>query len=262
MSYLEIQGRRVEYELDRAEPTAPVIVFLHEGLGSVSTWRDFPARVARATRCGTLVYSKWGHGASDAAPAPRAVDFMHVEALETLPALLDALGVERPVLLGHSEGASIALIHAAGSGRAVAGIVAMAPHVMVEDANLAAIRGAKVSFGTTDLREKLARHHDDPEATFRGWNDIWLDPRFRGWNIEEYLPRVACPVLAIRGEQDEYGTMLQLERIAQSVPDVQVLKLANCGHSPQRDQPEVVIEAVARFVKGVLDEASPMKRPR
>jgi pimeloyl-ACP methyl ester carboxylesterase len=251
MDYVRIQSRRIEYELDRAGPAAPVIVFLHEGLGSLSAWRDFPARIARATRCGTLVYSKWGHGASDPPPAARGVDYMHVEALETLPALLDALGVERPVLLGHSEGASIALIHAGGSGRAVAGVVAMAPHVMVEEANLAAIRQARVSFETTDLRERLARHHNDAEATFRGWNGIWLDPAFRAWNIEEYLPRVACPVLAIRGEQDEYGTMLQVERIAQAVPDVRALKVARCGHSPHRDQPEVVIEAVAGFVGGL-----------
>ena len=252
MSFLEIESRCIEYELNRAQSNVPVIVFLHEGLGSVSTWRDFPARIAQATGCGTLVYSKWGHGRSDPLPVPRGVDFMHVEALETLPALLDALDVHRPLLLGHSEGASIALIHAGGAGRPVEGIVAMAPHVMVEEANLEAIRQAQASFETTDLRERLVRHHADPEATFRGWNDIWLAPRFRGWNIEAYLPRIACPVLAIRGEDDEYGTMLQLERTAQSVPDVQVLKLASCGHSPHRDQPEAVIEAVARFFNSVL----------
>jgi pimeloyl-ACP methyl ester carboxylesterase len=248
IDFVEVLGRRIEYELIPCDAGSPTIVFLHEGLGSVSAWRDFPARVAQATGCGTLVYSKWGHGLSDPAPAARGVDFMHLEAIKTLPALLDSLDVRRPLLLGHSEGASIALIHAGSSVRPVAGIVAMAPHVRVEEANLAAIRAARVSFATTDLREKLARHHADPQATFLGWNDIWLNPKFRGWNIEAYLPRVACPVLAIRGEEDEYGTMLQIERMKALMPGVQVLKLAQCGHSPQRDQPDTVIDAVVKFV--------------
>jgi pimeloyl-ACP methyl ester carboxylesterase len=167
-----------------------------------------------------------------------------------LPELLGALGVECPVLVGHSDGGSIALIHA-GAGHPVAGLVLLAPHVMVEDVAIASIAAAKVAFETTDLRARLARHHADPDAAFRGWNDIWLHPDFRSWNIEAYLPRIACPVLAIQGEDDEYGTMEQVLRIERQVRDVDVLALADCRHSAHRDQPEAVIDAITRFLDRV-----------
>lgn len=247
MAFARIQGRRIEYEFLPAG-AAPVIVFLHEGLGSLTTWRDFPQSIARATACGTLVYSRHGHGQSDRLTTPRRVDFLHEEALQALPELLEGLGIERPVLLGHSDGGSIALIHAGGAERPVAGVIVLAPHVMVEDISIGSIREAGRQFATTDLREKLARHHADAEATFRGWNEIWLDPAFRSWNIEEFLPRIACPVLAIQGEDDEYGTMEQIERIARLAPDAELLKLPRCGHAPHRDQPETVIAAVSGFV--------------
>jgi pimeloyl-ACP methyl ester carboxylesterase len=250
MAFARIHGHRIEYEFVPAA-AAPVIVFLHEGVGSLSTWRDFPRQIAQATGCSTLTYSRFGHGHSDPLEAPRRVDFMHQEALQVLPELLDRLGVERPILLGHSEGGSIALIYAGGSGRAVPGLIALAPHVVVEDATVAGIRNAKTIFETTDLPQKLARHHADPGATFRGWNDIWLDPGFRDWNIEEFLPRVACPILALRGEDDEYGTMEQIDRIARLAADVELIKLRDCGHFPHRDQPEAVINAVARFIRRV-----------
>jgi pimeloyl-ACP methyl ester carboxylesterase len=251
VSTIQIQGRGIEYDFARASPDAPVIVLLHEGLGSLSQWRDFPSRVLRATGCSALTFSRYGHGRSDPLAAPRRVDFMHEEALQALPELLDQLGVKLPILLGHSDGASIALIYAGGSGRAVSGLIVMAPHVMVEDVSVASIRETKRIFEVTDLREKLARHHADPEATFRGWNDIWLDPRFRDWSIEQFLPRIACPILAIQGEDDEYGTMEQVDRIARLAANVELIKLRNCGHSPHRDQPEVVIEAIARFVRRI-----------
>ena len=251
MNFIRIQGRRIEYDFARAAPGAPVIVFLHEGLGSLSQWRDFPSRILHATGCSALTFSRYGHGRSDPLTAPRRVDFMHDEALNALPELLDHLEVEQPVLLGHSEGASIALIYAGGAGRPVSGLIAMAPHVMVEDATVAGIRNAKTTFETTDLPEKLTRHHADPEATFRGWNDIWLDPGFRDWNIEGFLPRIACPILAIRGEGDEYGTMEQIDRIARLAADVELIRLQDCGHSPQRDQPKAVIEAIVRFVRRI-----------
>ena len=247
MALTEILGHRIEYELVPAA-AAPVIVFLHEGLGSLSTWRDFPQQVAQATGCSILVYSRYGHGQSDPLTAPRRVDFMHDEALNALPELLDQLEVEQPVLLGHSDGASIALIHAGGSGRPVAGLIMVAPHVMVEDVSVNSIRETGRIFETTDLREKLARHHADPEATFRGWNDIWLDPGFRDWNIEGFLPHVACPILAIQGEGDEYGTMEQVDRIARLAADVELIKLQDCGHFPHRDQPDAVIKAIVRFI--------------
>jgi pimeloyl-ACP methyl ester carboxylesterase len=248
MPFVRIQGHRTEYEFLGASRGAPVMVFLHEGLGSLSMWRDFPSRVAHATGCNALVYSRYGYGKSEPLSEPRATRFMHDEALKVLPELLDQLRVHRPILFGHSDGASIALIYAGGSGREVAGVVAMAPHVMVEEVCIRSIRQSKVSYETSDLREKLARYHADPDSAFRGWNDIWLHPEFLSWNIEEYLPSISCPILAIQGEDDEYGTMEQIERVAKQAADVDLVKLEDCRHSPQRDQPEAVVEAVVRFV--------------
>jgi len=253
--FLSIQGRRIEYEFVRGSASgAPVIVFLHEGLGSVAMWKDFPRRIVQETDCSALVYSRYGYGQSDPLAASRRVDFMHDEALKTLPELLDKLGVERPILFGHSDGASIAIIHAGGSGRPVRGLILLAPHVMVEEVAIESIRAAKETYQNTDLRERLGRYHADPDSAFWGWNDIWLDPAFRDWNIEAYLQEVKCPILAIQGEDDEYGTMEQIERVARLAPDVELLKLAKCGHSPHRDQPSAVVEAASRFVRSLGDE--------
>jgi len=180
----------------------------------------------------------------------RFVDFMHDEALKTLPELLDHLGVERPILFGHSDGASIVVIPAGGARRPVRGLILMAPHTMVEDVAVQSIEAARRSYETTNLRDRLARYHSDPDSAFRGWNDNWLNPDFRGWNIDAYLPRITCPILAIQGIDDHYGTMEQIERISRVVPGGDVLKLRDCGHSPHRDQPAAVIERVTQFVKG------------
>lgn len=242
-------GHRLEYALlPGTEPEAPPLVLLHEGLGAITMWRDFPQRLVAATGCTALVYSRYGYGRSDRLAEPRRPDYMHVEALRALPELLDKLGIERPVLVGHSDGASIALIHAGGAGRPVSGVVAMAPHVMVEDVALAGIRETVCAYETTALRDRLARHHDAVDSAFRGWSDIWLDPAFRDWNIEECLPRIAAPVLAVQGYGDEYGTMEQIDRVARGAPEVEVLKLADCGHSPHKDQPAAVVAAIAAFV--------------
>jgi pimeloyl-ACP methyl ester carboxylesterase len=247
--YVTLDGCRIECELIRTGASqASTIVFLHEGLGSIAMWKDFPSRVAHAAGCNALVYSRRGHGRSDSLAAPHRIDFMHGEALATLPALLDAFGIDAPVLLGHSTGASIALIHAGESGRPVAGVVAMAPHVIVEDLTLRSIAAARGAYATTDLPQRLVRHHRDPDAVFASWTDIWLTPSFRTWNIEGPVARIRCPVLAIPGEDDEYGTMDQIERIARLAPDVDLVKLSDCRHSPHRDQPDAVIEAVVRFV--------------
>jgi len=255
MSFIAVQGHRIEYEVSRgADQNEPMLVFLHEGLGSLAMWKDFPQRCVEATGCGALVYSRFGYGKSDSLEEPRRVDFMHDEGLNALPELLDKLGIERPILIGHSDGASIALIHAGGSGREVRSLILMAPHVMVEDIGIRRIEAAKQAYETTDLREKLARYHSNPDSAFRGWNGIWLHPDFRAWNIEEYLPRITCPVLAIQGEDDEYGTMEQIERITRAIPGAEVLKLKACGHSPHRDQPEAVIERIAQFVKGMRSD--------
>ena len=246
-SFVTVQGRKLEV-LRIAGADAPTLVFLHEGLGSVAMWRDFPQKAAAATGCAAVVYSRYGYGQSEVLRAPRAVDYMHVEALEVLPELLQRLGIDDPVLVGHSDGGSIALLYAAMSD-SVKGLVVMAPHVFVEDISVRSIAEAKTAFEGTDLAEKLGRYHADAAKTFRGWNDIWLHPDFRSWNIEEVLPRIHCPVLAIQGFDDEYGTMAQLEAIAgQTGGPIELLRLAGCRHSPHRDQPAVVLEAMASFI--------------
>jgi len=251
-SRLKVQGHTLEVMRIPARDAASVeLVFLHEGLGSVSHWKDFPARVADATGCGVTVYSRYGSGKSDVLTADRAVTYMHDEALEALPELLSTLEIENPILIGHSDGASIALIYA-GTHDRVRGLVLLAPHVFVEDLSVASIADAKVKFETTNLREKLGRHHQDAARTFWGWNNIWLHPDFRRWNIEEYLPRITCPILAIQGLDDQYGTMAQVEAIErQSRGPVEVVRLADCKHSPQRDQPEATLQAIAGFVSRI-----------
>ena len=247
-SFVEVSGHRLEVERIAGDTTRPTLVFLHEGLGSVSMWREFPAWAAAATDCPAVVYSRYGYGQSDPLDSPFAVDYMHREALETLPELLARFGIERPLLVGHSDGASIALVYA-GSRAGLGGLVALAPHVFVEDISVKSIAEAKVAFETTDLPEKLARHHADVRKSFYGWNEIWLHPDFRRWNIEAFLPAIQCPVLAIQGAEDEYGTMAQVEAIARQVGGAcEIVRLEACGHSPHRDRPGETLAAISRFV--------------
>lgn len=250
MAFVTVHGVQLEVQMiDGADGRADTLVLLHEGLGSLALWRDFPAKLAAATGWRTLVYSRQGYGHSDPMPGPRGVDYMHDEAKIVLPALLDQLGIDRPVLIGHSDGGSIALIHAGGTPRPVRGIVTMAAHVFVEDITIASIAQAKVAFETTNMGERLGRYHRDAAATFRGWNDIWLHPDFLDWNIESYLPATACPVLAIQGLEDEYGTRAQLDSIALGVGRrARTMLLDNCRHSPHRDRGEAVTSAIADFV--------------
>jgi pimeloyl-ACP methyl ester carboxylesterase len=252
MALTTVAGGRIEYERIPGERAGPTIVLLHEGLGSISMWRDFPRQVAEVTGHEVLVYSRHGYGRSAPLIAPRSLRFMHDEALVVLPELLDTLEIRGPILLGHSDGGSIAIIHAGGSGRDVAGLVLLAPHVMVEDISVASIAAARVAYAEGDLRARLARHHDDVDGAFRGWNEVWLRPDFRAWTIEEYLPRLTCPVLAIQGEDDEYGTMAQVDRIGRAIPDAQILELADCGHSPHKDRAQEVLDAIRGFVERVL----------
>jgi pimeloyl-ACP methyl ester carboxylesterase len=259
-SFINVCGHRLEVRRIATAADGPTLVFLHEGLGSIGQWRDFPGRIAAATGLPAVVYARYGHGRSDVLQQPHGVDFMHREALESLPALLVALGVERPILIGHSDGASIALIHA-GAGHPVQGLVAMAPHVFVEDISIEGIVAAKQAYETTDLPQKLARHHRDARRTFYGWNDVWLAPAFRSWNIESVLPAVQCPLLVIQGYGDEYGTMAQVDAIArQAGGPVEVLKLRQCGHSPQKEQPQIVARAIVAFA--VRCSASAVPSPR
>jgi len=247
--FFDVAGHRLECVRIRGAKSAPTLVFLHEGLGSVALWKDFPARVAEATGCPVLVYSRAGYGRSSPAVLPRVPNYMHVEALTVLPALLDRLGIADPVLVGHSDGASIALLHAGSGRRPVRALVALAPHVFVEDMSIASIDEVRRQYETTDLREKLARRHADPDAAFRGWNDVWLAPAFRSWNIEACLPGVRCPLLLIQGSDDEYGSAAQLDAIERQVGGkVARIELADCRHSPHRDQPEATLAAIADFV--------------
>jgi len=249
MKHVVVGGLKLEYrDIPASTANWPVLVMLHEGLGCVAMWRDFPEKLAAATGCRVVVYSRPGYGASDPHPQPRQPDYMHREAREVLPAFLAALDIERPVLVGHSDGGSIALIHAGSFPGAVSGVVVMAPHEFIEEETLAGIRVARKFWGSSDWPLKLARYHRDAAQVFSDWNDCWLSPEFRDWNIEDCLPLIRCPLLAMQGEEDEYATMRQIEVIAEKVPATQLLKLANCGHSPQRDQEAVVLAAIAGFV--------------
>jgi pimeloyl-ACP methyl ester carboxylesterase len=244
-------GHRLEYAwYGDTRAGAPPIVMLHEGLGSISLWKDFPQQLADATHRRVLAYSRYGCGGSDPLTGPRTVEFMHIEALQALPDLLGRLGVREAVLFGHSEGGSMALIHAARSKRPVEAVIVMAPHVIVEPYGLRSIAQARREYLDTDLRERLARHHADVESAFWGWNDIWLRPEFAAWNIEALLPDITCPVLAMLGTEDQYGTMDQLDRMARGVRNFRRLELAGCGHSPHRDLPETVLAATVDFLDG------------
>jgi pimeloyl-ACP methyl ester carboxylesterase len=246
---LNFGARQIEFRFALpAEPIGIDIVMLHEGLGSMSMWRDFPERLAAATGCRTLIYSRHGYGRSTPLDRPRTFDYMHEEARVWLPAILERLGIRRPLLFGHSDGASIALIHAAQPQIDIRAVVALAPHVKVEEITVRSIAQSRTAYGNTDLRKRLSRHHADVESAFWGWNRIWLDPEFRSWNIEGLLPSIHCPVLAIQGEDDEYGTMEQIESIARGAAAATLLALPACGHSPHRDQPEAVLDATRRLV--------------
>lgn len=254
---IEFCGRQVHIEYQWLRPErrgAPLLVFLHEGLGSIALWRDYPASLCDAGGFRGLVWSRAGYGRSTPRPAAETwgVDFMHVQAREVLPRFLEAVGVDArrdpPWLFGHSDGGSIALIHAAQSGADIAGLVVLAPHIFVEDLSIASIAQARETYLRTDFHDKLARYHEDVDSAFWGWNDIWLKPEFRAWNIEALLPRIECPVLAVQGRDDEYGTLAQIDGIARLAPHCELLKLEACGHSPHRDQPERLTSAVIDFI--------------
>lgn len=246
---------RIEYQwLGDQQSQRPLIVFLHEGLGSVAMWKDFPQHLCTATGCRGLVYSRPGYGRSTPREAEEVwgTDFMHRQAVEVLPALLKALNIDtttdQPWLFGHSDGGSIALLHAAQFASKVAGVIVVAPHIMVEDLLVSSIEQARQAYLTTSLRERLSRYHDDPDSAFWGWNRIWLAPQFRQWNIEEEIESITCPVLAIQGVDDAYGTLEQIRGIARRVPQTELLELSPCGHSPHRDQPEALIAAAVAFM--------------
>ncbi len=240
---LEVGGRRIEtLELEGDAARRP-LVLLHEGLGSVGLWREFPRQLAEATGRRVVAFSRFGHGRSEPPPAPRTPRFFHEEALEVLPALLAQLDAGEPILVGHSDGASIGLIHAAH--HPVTGLVLLAPHVFVEDVTVESIRATREQYLHDELRDRIARHHDDPDAAFWGWCDVWLDPAFRAWSLEPEVERLTAPTLLIQGAEDPYGTLEQLDRI-EARTTAERLVVAG-GHSPHLDEPELVVAAIASF---------------
>lgn len=253
-----VDGKRLETAwIEPRDAGAAIIVMLHEGLGSIALWKEFPQRLAERTGCGVLAYSRYGHGESQRLAEKRSVGFMHHEGEVVLPELLDKLGIANPILLGHSDGGSMALIFAGRHPDRVRALILEAPHVFVEDLSVASISEAKVRYETDDLRRRLGVYHEHVDSTFWGWNDIWLDPRFRSWNIESYVETIRCPILCIQGEEDEYGTRAQLEAIRARVPDTEILMLPDCGHSPHREQPEATLEKMTEFVAKVADVCAP-----
>ncbi|MGF6772717.1 pimeloyl-ACP methyl ester carboxylesterase [Paraburkholderia sp. GAS199] len=252
---LRIEYRWLNAAASAAASAAPFVVFLHEGLGSIAMWRDWPQQLCERLGMRGLVYSRPGYGLSTPRPhdVKWPVDFMSEQARDVLPALLDALDIgpaerRRMWLVGHSDGGSIALLYAALHPDALEGAVAIAPHVFVEDLSVSSIAQTRVSYETTELRNKLGRYHADVDSAFYGWNDIWLDPAFRDWNITRELAAISQPLLAVQGHDDNYGTMAQIDAIAQHVPHARLVKLHACGHSPHRDAPDALNEAIAAFI--------------
>ena len=257
---IKIAGHQLEYAWYGPRPDqAPALIFLHEGLGCVAMWKDFPQRVSEATGCGALVYSRSGYGNSDPCELPRTVRFMHDEALISLPQVLDEFEIREAILVGHSDGGSIALIHAGGTMDArVQALVLLAPHVFVEEIGIDSIRRIAEDYRSGRLKQRLERYHGkNVECAFWGWNDVWLNPEFRSWNIEEYLPQIRVPALLIQGEDDQYGTLNQIKAIESGCEGpVRTVMLADCGHSPHLDQPEKTREAVEAFVREVMAPAT------
>jgi pimeloyl-ACP methyl ester carboxylesterase len=248
-------GHRLEGAWFGGRDPSRALVLLHEGLGSVSTWREWPAQLALATGCSVFVYSRLGYGESDPAPLPLPIEYMHREGLDILPEVLDRTGIERAVLVGHSDGGSIAIIHAGRERRdpRVAGLALLAPHVFCEAISVESIEKAREAFSSGDLREKLAKHHRDVDSAFFGWNGAWLDPAFRAWNIEAFLPQIEIPVLVIQGLADPYGTLAQVDAIERGVSGpFERLLLPECGHVPQKDRPEETTAAVLSFARRAL----------
>ncbi len=262
---VQYQGRVLDIEyrlLPAARPDADLLVFLHEGLGSAALWKGWPEDLCAASGCRGLVFSRYGYGASTPRPASERwpVHFMHDQARHALPAIFEALGLagERPVFFGHSDGGSIALLYAAMYPERVKAIAVAAPHVFVEDVTIASIEQARETYLKTDLKDKLGRYHRDPDSAFWGWNDIWLNPEFRAWNIEAFLPDIRCPILAIQGENDQYGSLEQIHRIQRQAPQTRLCVLKDCRHSPHVDQPQATIETVAGFIEECAALTTPM----
>jgi pimeloyl-ACP methyl ester carboxylesterase len=240
---VEIEYRRIDGDIH-----VPTLVFLHEGLGSIAAWRDFPSQLCNATGCPGLVYSRYGNGFSTVLREPRPVTYMHDEALQTLPALMDRLAIRSTILVGHSDGASVAIVCAAEHPERIAGAILEAPHVFVEPESVRSIAAIRAEYEAGALRSRLGRYHADPDVTFYGWNDVWLSPEFAGWNIETSVDRLTVPLLLVQGYDDQYGTLAQVESIRRRHRDTDALLLAGCGHAPHRERASLVVGAAANWI--------------
>jgi pimeloyl-ACP methyl ester carboxylesterase len=253
--FLSLGSQRLEYRMIGPRPdAAPTLVLLHEGLGCVGLWSDFPDTLQKITGCGVFVYSRAGYGKSSPVKLPRPLNYMHEEARDVLPRLLDAIGFQRGLLIGHSDGASIVAIYAGShQDHRVGALVLIAPHFFTEDPGIASIEAARKAYETGDLRARLARWHTDVDNAFRGWNGAWLDPDFRNWDITEFLAYIRVPMLIVQGEDDQYGTVAQIEAAERECYcPVEVVLLAGAKHSPQREAPEAALKAISEFVARVL----------
>jgi pimeloyl-ACP methyl ester carboxylesterase len=252
-----VDGHSLEGDwIEARDPTLPAIVMLHEGLGSIAHWKAFPSLLADATGAGVFLYSRYGHGRSDALNEPRPIDYMHHEAQVVLPEILRQAGIERPLLLGHSDGASIALIYAGAFPDSPAALVLEAPHVFVEDISVSSIARVRKQYQGTDLPRRLGRYHANADSLFWGWNNIWLDPGFRDWNIESFLDSIRCPVLVLQGAEDEYGTIGQIEAIQRRIPSASAIILDDCKHTPHRDHGETTVSAISQFLRALAKSAA------
>ncbi|HLU60517.1 MAG TPA: alpha/beta hydrolase [Pseudonocardia sp.] len=247
---VDVPGGRVEYDDVPGDPALTPLLFLHEGLGSVRLWRGFHHRLAAATGRRAVAFSRLGHGGSDLPPGKRTPRYMHDEAAEVVPAVRAALGLERVVLVGHSDGGSIALLHAADprTAEGVEAVVVLAPHVFVEEVGLRGIEQARRDFVDGDLRARMARHHRDPDVTFWNWNDGWLDDAFRDWDIRDELAGITCPVLGVQGTADPYGTVVHVEEVRDRAAGPVTLQVLDCGHAPHLERREEVEAAITRFL--------------
>ena len=250
----KLRVRRLSHSGNDGEDSRPTLVFLHEGLGSIEMWHDFPEALLKKTGCNGLLYDRWGHGQSDPIDVQRTLRYVHDEALDSLPGVLRHCEVNDSVIIGHSDGGSIALIFAAEYPELVRGIITEAAHVFVEEITLEGIKDALEVYKNTDLREKLARYHgDNTERIFRAWHETWLQPEFKGWNIEDCLPKITCPVLVIQGEDDQYGTEAQVESIAGRVAgSAKPLLIPNCAHIPHKEATDRVLNEMTEFILGLL----------
>jgi pimeloyl-ACP methyl ester carboxylesterase len=251
---LDLGDQQLEYRCIGPRPeAAPTIVMLHEGLGSARLWGPFPDLLAKATGCGIFAYSRAGYGASSPVPLPRPLTYMHDEALDVLPRLLNAIGFRRGALLGHSDGGSIAAIFAGGiADPRIEAVSLVAPHFFPEDISFCEIARAKELYETTDLKSRLARWHENVDVSFYGWNGAWLDPKFRDWDITEYLPKIRCPVQIVQGERDPYGSMRQVDCLIENCPAAEAVRLPEIGHTPHREAPEITLGKISSFVRRVL----------